>query len=165
MSLEERIEVSRRIEAPAAKIFALISDPHGQVQIDGSGMLIAAPDAQPLTGVGDTFVMNMDREPLGDIPMGKYTVLNTVTAFVPDAQLEWNVAGGGRNPIGHVYGYLLEPDGEQATLVISYYDWSGISDRWRARGIFPVVPADALTQSLAKLDRLVSRGNAHFSTL
>jgi len=33
----------------------------------------------------------MDREPLGDVPMGKYKVLNTVTRIVPDELVEWNV--------------------------------------------------------------------------
>ncbi len=37
------------------------------MRIDGSGMLDAEPDAQPITEVGQTFDMHMDRTPLGDI--------------------------------------------------------------------------------------------------
>ena len=69
---EERISATRRIAAPAAAIFAIVSDPAGQVAIDGSHMLVAAPDAKRLEAVGDTFTMDMDREALGDLPLGKY---------------------------------------------------------------------------------------------
>jgi hypothetical protein len=34
-----------------------------------------------------------------------------------------------RPVIGHVYGYRLEPAGDQGTLVTSYYDWSSESRR------------------------------------
>ena len=29
---------------------------------------------EPVSGVGDTFVVHMDREALGDLPMGRYDV-------------------------------------------------------------------------------------------
>ena len=45
--------------------------------------------------------------------------------------------------IGHVYGYRLEPAGDQGTLVTSYYDWSSIHPHWREAGIFPVIPRGA----------------------
>ena len=64
----ERVSASRRIPAPASKLFQIVSSPSGQVAIDGSGMLEAAPDDSPLTKVGETFDMDMDRAPLGDIP-------------------------------------------------------------------------------------------------
>jgi len=109
----ERVEITRRISAPAAKIFAVVSSPQGHVDIDGSGMLVAAPDAKPFQAVGDTFDMDMDREPLGDFPeMGKYKVHNTVTVFEADREVAWTVGTLGRSPIGHVYGYRLEPVSE-----------------------------------------------------
>ena len=107
-------------------MFAVITDPAGHVKIDGSGMLVAAQDSAPLTGVGDSFVMNMDREALGDIPLGKYQVRNTVTAFVPDELFEWNVGGVDQPPFGHVYGYRLEPRSDGATVVTHYVDSSGV---------------------------------------
>ncbi len=75
----ERIEISRIIPAPASEIFRTIASSQGHVAIDGSGMLLAATRTEHLTSVGDTFEINMDREPLGDVPLGKYTVVNTVT--------------------------------------------------------------------------------------
>ena len=154
---EERISATRRIEAPAAAIFAIISDPAGQVAIDGSHMLVAAPDAQRLEAVGDTFTMDMDREALGDLPLGKYQVLNTVTKIEPDRLLEWNVGSAERGPLGHVYGYELAPAGDGATDVTSYCDWSGISDAVRERvARWPIVPKMALIGTLEKLDALAT---------
>ena len=48
-------------------------------------MLQAAPDARPLTAVGQTFDMDMDRRPLGDIPtMAEYKARCTVTRLISD---------------------------------------------------------------------------------
>src|SRR5262249_13885637 len=79
------VPATRRTAAPAHAIFLLVSDPARHVDIDGSGMLQAAPDARPLTEVGQTFDMDMDRRPLGDIPnMAEYKVRCTVTQLIPD---------------------------------------------------------------------------------
>ena len=154
---EERISATRRIPAPAGTIFAIITDPAGQVAIDGSHMLVAAPGAARLGAVGDSFTIDMDREALGDMPLGKYQVLNTVTKIEPDRLLEWNVGSAERGPVGHVYGYELEPDGDDATVVTSYCDWSGISDALRERiPRWPIVPKMALITTLEKLDALAT---------
>jgi uncharacterized protein YndB with AHSA1/START domain len=152
---ECRLELTRSINAPPAAVFTVITDPAGHVQIDGSGMLVAAQNSSPLTRVGDSFVMNMDREPLGDLPLGKYQVRNTVTAFVPDELFEWNVGGVDQPPFGHVYGYRLEPSSDDATIVTLYVDWAGV----RASSIrdrFPIVPAHMLEKSLDNLDWICS---------
>jgi GNAT superfamily N-acetyltransferase len=75
----ERVCATRRVAAPAEAIFALVSDPHGQVRLDGSGMLVAAATSTPVTAVGDAFEMEMDREALGDLPMGRYRTRNVIT--------------------------------------------------------------------------------------
>jgi uncharacterized protein YndB with AHSA1/START domain len=147
--------LTRAIDAPPAAVFAVITDPAAHVKIDGSGMLLAAQNTSRLTAVGDSFVMNMDREALGDIPLGKYQVRNTVTAFVPNELLEWNVGGVDQPPFGHVYGYRLEPGSDGATTVTLYVDWAGV----RAGSIrerFPIVPAHMLEKSLDNLTRLVT---------
>jgi hypothetical protein len=156
MPTSDRLAVSRRIAAPADRIFALITDPAGQVAIDGSGMLVVAPDATPVRAVGDSFVMDMDREPLGDLPMGKYTVLNTVTAYEQDRHVAWAPGGLTRPPVGHVYGFILEPAGDGVTEVTNYCDWSAISDKARERLSWPVVPAAMLEKSLVNLERAVT---------
>jgi hypothetical protein len=99
----------------------------------------------------------MDRDALGDLPLGKYQVLNTVTKFEADRLLEWNVGSAERGPLGHVYGYLLEPAGDGVTDVTSYCDWSGISAKLRERfPHWPIVPKMALITTLEKLDHLAT---------
>jgi hypothetical protein len=153
----ERVAVTRRITASADELFAIVSSPTGHVDIDGSGMLVAAPDARPLTAVGETFDMDMDREPLGDYPeLGKYQVRNTVTQFVPGRLIEWTVGGVDRPPVGHLYGWQLEPVNEHETDVTNYCDWTAISDDVKARGQWPIVPVTMLEQSVEKLERVAT---------
>src|SRR5258708_32012895 len=84
--------------------------PPRHVDIDGSGMLQAAPDARSLTAVGQTFDMDMDRRPLGDIPnMAEYKVRCTVTHLIPDQLIEGTVTAVGKPPAGHLYGWQLQP--------------------------------------------------------
>jgi hypothetical protein len=153
----ERVLVRRQVPVPAAEVFRVITDPAMHVEIDGSGMLMSSPDATPLTAVGDTFDMNMDREPLGDIPMGKYTVRNTVTKLTPDTELEWNVGGVDSPPFGHVYGYVLEPVGD-GTAVTLYCDWTGVPDSFKEAREWPIVPVHMLEASMDNLERLVRAG-------
>ncbi len=152
----ERFEVRRTIAAQPAEIFALLSDPKGHVAIDSSGMLMSATGS-PVGKVGDTFVVHMDREALNDYPMGLYDVTVTITAFVPDREIAWTILGEIRPPIGHVYGYTLEPV-DEGTLVTSYYDWSAIDPVWREAGIFPVIPESALRATLGILARTATAG-------
>ena len=156
--MAERLEVQRAIAADPATIFRVLSDPHGHVTIDSSGMLMDAT-GDPATAVGDTFVVHMDRESLNDYPLGEYTVTVVIDRFEPDRAIAWTIDGVIQPPIGHVYGYQLEPAEDGATLVTSYYDWSGISDDWRKSGIFPVIPVTALRSTLGILERVVLSGS------
>jgi hypothetical protein len=149
----ERFEVQRQVAAAPAKVFALLCDPSGHVAIDSSGMLQSA-EGNPVKQSGDEFVVHMDREALNDFPLGKYDVTVLITQFEQDALIEWTIASGGRSPIGHLYGYQLEPS-ETGTLVTSYYDWSQIGQSWRERDIFPVIPEAALRATLGILARNV----------
>ena len=139
----ERLEVQRPVAADPATIFRLLCDPKGHVAIDSSGMLMDAT-GEPVTAVGDRFVVHMDREALNDYPMGRYDVTVTITALVPDREIAWTVTGRIRPQIGHVYGYRLEPAGDDGTLVTSYYDWSSADPHWKDAGIFPVLPQRVL---------------------
>jgi hypothetical protein len=150
----ERLEAHRMIAADPATIFRLLSDPKGHVSIDSSGMLMSST-GDPVTAVGDSFVVHMDREALGDYPMGLYDVTVTITKLIPDREIAWTILGQIRPQIGHVYGYLLEP-AEGGTFVTSYYDWSDIDPSWKDAGIFPVIPASALRATLGILARTVT---------
>jgi hypothetical protein len=152
---ENRMEVQRTIEADAATIFAIISSPQGHVAIDASGMLQDAT-GEPAQAVGDSFVVHMDREALNDYPMGKYDVTVIITKFERDREIAWTIEGQIKPPIGHVYGYTLEP-AAGGTLVTSYYDWSNINEQWREANIFPIIPESALRATLGILDRTAKR--------
>lgn len=157
----ERIEVQRTIAADPATIFQVLCDPEGHVAIDSSGMLIDST-GEPVTAVGDSFVVHMDREALNDYPMGKYDVTVTIKTFVPDREIAWTILGQIRPQIGHVYGYTLEP-GDEGTLVTSYYDWSNIDPAYKEAGIFPVISEGALRATLGILARTVARRNTSAS--
>jgi hypothetical protein len=152
----ERIEVPRLIPAKAADIFRVLTDPQGHVSIDSSGMLQAA-SGEPVSAVGDSFVVHMDRESLNDYDLGLYDVTVTITAYEQDREIAWTILGRLRPQIGHVYGYRLEPV-DQGTLVTSYYDWSDIDPVWREAGIFPVLSEGALRATLGILARTVAPG-------
>ena len=120
----KRVEVSRRIEAPAALIFKILANPQRHVEFDGSHMLRGAVLDRPITEVGDTFTMKMHR--LGD----DYLMLNYVVEFEPDRRIFWEPAPGDPSraegddpskvgiPAGYRWGYIpLAPDGDDATVV------------------------------------------------
>jgi len=151
----ERMEVQRTIAAAPDAVFRVLCDPQGHVDIDSSGMLQSAEGA-PVTGVGDTFVVHMDREALNDYPLGLYDVTVDITTFVPDREIAWTVIGQIKPPLRHIYGYRLEPT-DNGTLVTSYYDWSEIDDTWKDAGVFPVISEGALRATLGILARTVAR--------
>jgi hypothetical protein len=152
--MTERIEVQRAIAAEPAAIFGLLTDPQGHVAIDSSGMLMAA-SGDGVGGVGDTFVVHMDRDALNDYPLGLYDVTVKIVTYERDREIAWTVEG--QLNLGHVYGYRLEPI-EPGTLVTSYYDWSAVDQTWKDGGIFPVVPESALRATLGIMARTVAPG-------
>lgn len=153
-AVTERLEAQRSIAAEPPAIFQILTDPKGHVAIDSSGMLMDA-SGSPVRAVGDTFVVHMDREALGDHPLGLYDVTVKIVRYEEDRELAWTVEGNFN--LGHVYGYRLDPiDG--GTLVTSYYDWSGVEQSWKDAAIFPVIPESALKATLGILARTVAPG-------
>src|SRR5258708_34743545 len=118
MSEESKpVEVSRRIEAPAAPIFEILANPQRHMDFDGSGMLRGALLDRPISDVGDTFTMKMHR--LGD----DYLMLHYLVEVEPDRRLFWETAPGDPslaegddpsklgNPAGYPWGCIPSPDG------------------------------------------------------
>ncbi len=151
----ERHEISRVIPADATAVFAVVSSPEGHVAIDASGMLQDFT-GQRATAVGDEFTIHMDREALGDLPMGRYDVTVTITGYEQDRFITWEVSGAGFPSIGHYYGYRLEPNDDGTTTVTSIYDWSAVDEKLKP--YWPVVPLSALRATLGILERTVRRG-------
>jgi hypothetical protein len=147
--------VQRAIAAEPAAIFGVLTDPAGHVAIDSSGMLMSAGGA-PVSAVGDTFVVHMDREALNDYPLGLYDVTVKIVAFEPDTEIAWVIEG--QLNLRHVYGYTLQPI-EGGTMVTSYYDWSSVDQTWKDAGIFPVISEGALRATLGILARTAAPGS------
>ena len=141
------------IPAEPAAIFRVLTDPQGHVAIDSSGMLMDAT-GEPVTAVGDTFVVHMDREALNDVPMGKYDVTVHITVFERDKEIAWDL--GPDIPVPHFYGYRLDAGDDGVTNVTSYYDWSKVEGERKDR--FPIVPESALRATLGILERTVKKG-------
>jgi hypothetical protein len=156
--VEQRLSTQRAIAADPATIFEILTSPSGHVAIDASGMLMSA-EGDPVTGVGDRFDVHMDRESLNDYPLGEYTVTVVITRYERNRAVEWSIDGVMQPPIGHVYGYELEPI-EGGTMVTSYYDWSNIHEAYRdaAASIFPVIPEANLRATLGILARVAAPG-------
>jgi hypothetical protein len=156
--MEQRITVERAIAADPAAIFAVLTSPEGHVAIDASGMLMSA-SGHPVTAVGDRFDVHMDRESLNDFPLGEYTVTVVIRRYEQDRAIAWTIDGVTQPPIGHVYGYELEPI-EGGTMVRAYYDWSDIHEAYRelAQALFPVISEKNLRATLGILARTVAPG-------
>ncbi len=153
-----RLEVDRAIAAEPAAIFEVLRSPAGHVAIDASGMLMSA-DGEPAQAVGDRFVVHMDRDSLRDFDLGEYDVTVVIETYDADREIAWSIDGTMQPPIGHIYGYRLEPiDG--GTLVTSYYDWSNIHESYEAmaEAIFPVISETNLRATLGILARTVAPG-------
>jgi hypothetical protein len=165
MTEESRlVEVSRRIEAPVALIFEILANPQRHMDFDGSGMLRGPVSSRPISGVGDTFTMKMNR--LGD----DYLMLNYVVEFEPDRRIFWEPAPGDPSraegndpskvgiPAGYRWGYILTPEGGDATVVTEVFDCGPLPDgllsdggAW-INGTNSVL--DSMTASLERLEKI-----------
>ena len=160
---EERkpVEVSRRIEAPATRIFKILANPHRHVDFDGSGMLRGAVLDRPISNVGDTFTMKMHR--LGD----DYLMLNYVVEFEPDRRIFWEPAPGDASraedndpskvgiPAGYRWGYILDPDGDNATVVTEVFDCGPLPEDLLSDGGAWINGTNSVSESMtASLKRL-----------
>lgn len=155
---EQRIEVERIIAAEPGPIFEILRSPAGHVQIDASGMLMSA-SGEPASAVGDQFEVHMDRDALRDFDLGEYDVTIVITEFEQNRAITWTIDGQMQPPIGHVYGYLLEPV-EGGTNVTSFYDWSNIHEAYSelAAEHFPIISETNLRATLGILARTVAPG-------
>lgn len=161
MGEEKRQVVSDTVDAPPEKVFAVLSDPARHPEIDGSGMCAASSDG-PITAVGQSFVMDMYREGLGN-----YQIRNKVVAFEPgrrfvfEPSLETSnetVDGllNGIKPGGHTWGFDLEPTGDGRTVVTHTYDWTNIYDE-RYGAFFPFITPEEMAATVARLGEVAAK--------
>ncbi|MEI9907008.1 MAG: hypothetical protein WDO06_03055 [Actinomycetota bacterium] len=154
------LRASRRFEAPAERIFAIVANPHRHADFDGSGMLRGAILEHPISKVGDTFTMKMHR--LGE----DYLMINHVVEFEPGRRIFWAPAPGDISraqdhdpsnigiPAGYRWGYILSPDGDQATVVTEIFDPGPISEEHLQDGKWINGSNTVLESMSASLERL-----------
>lgn len=148
-SMTNSIAVTRRIPAPADKLFALLSDPARHTEIDGSGMLRGAVSPRPVLSVDDEFVMKMHHEEFGD-----YEMTNHVVAFEPGRRIEWMPERVGAEPGRYRWGWQLTPEGPDATVVTESFDCSD-SPEWLQEATQGGQGwRDAIEASLAHLEQI-----------
>ncbi len=119
MAIDKNTENSatRQIDAPAAAIFDILSNPERHAETDDSGMVVSADQAERLKAVGDTFTMNMTKED------GDYQTVNEVFAIQQDRVIGWkNVENTtAQVKVGAKWLYELEPiDADNTTVKLTY---------------------------------------------
>lgn len=157
MSDDRKLQVQGTVGAPPDQVFALLADPNRHTDLDGAGMLRGVEGgAQAVSGVGDSFVMNMNQDGLGD-----YRMRSEIVAYEAGRTIAWAPAIhppgslsdviGDLDPSGHVYRWDLEDAGDGTTSVTHTYDWSGVTDE-NAVALYPRVSAEQMSGTIARLD-------------
>lgn len=143
------IVVDEVVDASPNRLFELLADPANHQDVDGSGMVRAAAGSAPVTGVGQTFLMDMHQ------PGRDYQTENHVTGFAPGQLIEWMPARVGASPFGVRWRWELSAVDSERTRVVHTYDWSGVTDpATLARITLPRVPASDLERSVRRLAAL-----------
>ena len=157
------VAVSRRICAPAQDIFRILANPVRHPEFDGSESLQGAGSAAVISAVGDVFVMKMYFPHLGD-----YEMNNHVVEYEQDRRIGWEPEAGRGHPDappdgsdlarwGHRWSYQLTPHGPDATVVTEIYDCSRAPEEERAEMDNGNIWAEAMAETLERLDALCTR--------
>jgi len=112
--------VARRVlvKAPAAEVFAIVSDPHRHPELDGSGTVRDVDVKGPHhLAVGDKFTVGMKQFGL------PYKITSTVTELQEGKVIEW------QHPLGHKWRWELveaTPGDDKITEVTETFDYSTV---------------------------------------
>jgi hypothetical protein len=163
--LPPSVTESRDIDAPADRIFAVVSDPAMHPEVDGTGMLRSAVDNKPVAQVGDVFYINMVHWHLGG-----YVMANHVVAFEQDRLIAWEpVVDAYDNPeyqssvgqpAGRHWGWQLEPLSENSTRVTAFFEGSRLPEELRTFIEDGEFWRPAMATSLDNLENLVTQSDA-----
>lgn len=153
MTESTQITVSRTIDASAAQLFEVLSNPERHAELDGSGFVLSDEKSDRITATGQVFTMNMTGDHMG----GDYQTDNHVTGYDPNKMLAWKTAPAGVEPPGWEWLWQLDAQGPDATEVSVTYDWSKVTDKDLLQKLsFPLVPESALEASLGHLAEAVA---------
>lgn len=156
--MSERLTVTGSVPAAPEAVFALLADPARHSEIDGAGHLKGMIDGNPVSGVGDSFIIDMHQDGIGD-----YVMRNEVTEFEPGRRITWapNVHPpgsmahivGDMKTGGHVYSWVLTPNADGGTDVEHFCDWSAVEDEG-FKAFFPRVTAEQMSESIQRVGKL-----------
>lgn len=153
MSDDKRITVSRTIDASAADIFTVLSNPQRHAELDGSGFIVSDDKTDRITATGQVFTMNMEGDHMG----GEYKTDNHVVGYDENKLLAWKTAPAGTEPPGWQWVWELKPQDADSTDVSLTYDWSAVTDKDLLKKVsFPLVSESELEDSLGRLAAAVS---------
>ncbi len=153
MTADQKITVSRTIDASTSDVFNVLSNPERHAELDGSGFVVSDEKSDRITATGQSFRMNMTGDHMG----GDYQTDNVVTGYDPNKLLAWKTAPAGAEPPGWEWLWELSAEGAGSTEVTLTYDWSAVTDQDLLQKLsFPLVPESALEDSLGRLAAAVS---------
>ena len=138
--------MSRVVDAPAERIFDLLTDPANHPLIDGSGSVRASRGTGPRRlELGSRFGMDMR---LG-LP---YRILNTVVEYEPGRLIAW------RHFSGHRWRWQLADLGDDRTEVTETFDWSTATSPKAIELLgFPARNRRGIEATLRRLAEVLSR--------
>jgi ketosteroid isomerase-like protein len=137
--------VSRVLDAPAERIFAVLRDPRRHLELDATGTLRQAGTSHPVDAVGDTFAMAVHDDETGD-----HRIENHVVAFTENRVIAWAPGRPGQRPPGHRFTWKLTPTDDGHTEVTHTYDWTAVTHPAELLRS-PIVSTDELDGSLTRL--------------
>ncbi|MEV4571543.1 nuclear transport factor 2 family protein [Nonomuraea sp. NPDC049419] len=143
------ITVSRVLDAPAERIFAVLRDPRLHPELDATGSLRHAETAHLVDAIGDTFIVTIHNE------RGDDRIENHIVAFTENRLIAWDLARPGQRPEGHRFTWSLTPTSDGRTEVTQTYDWAAVTHP-AALSHLPLVSADELEGSLTRLAAAVA---------
>jgi len=154
------VSVTRRIEAPVDEVFARLIDPSRHPSFDGSGMLRDGSGNKPVTAIGDVFTMKMYNDEMGDYEMRNYVVeflFNRRIVWEPEMSAASRIEDLGDigNRAGHRWGYELESEGPNATIVTEIFDCTQAPEELRAAIDNGNRWLASMTATLERLDELI----------
>ncbi|HEX4089882.1 MAG TPA: SRPBCC family protein [Trebonia sp.] len=157
------VSVSRRIEVPAERLFALLADSTNHPLIDGSGMVRQSAPGVVVSGVGDAFLMDMHHD-----RFGYYQMRNEIIEFEDGRRLVWEPVrvadpddgDDAPEPGRYRWGFDIAPDGPDAAMVTESFDCTRSGPELRDAVNEGEGWRDAMTASLVKLE-LLARAMDH----
>lgn len=146
---EHQVSVERHIAAPAATIFALLSDAGKHPSVDGSETVIGVVDQPQSLALGSKFTMSMrGRKETLFLP---YRTTSTVVEFEQDRRIAWQTFGLGGLIGGRIWRYELIPD-QTGTLVRETWDTAAEKRRSMVvRGSMTQLTEDGMRATLERI--------------